>query len=329
MIEEVSDFLRRTIVLGLAAFAFSGGHAEETHNIPTIGEVWLGDPASVKVYDQAFRTALRSLGYVEGQNVRIVANYANGDAKQLPALIKELLASHADILLVSARAVRAAKEITRTVPIVCPSMGNPLKDGLVASLAQPGGNVTGLYAQANETQSKRLEFAIELIPGLKEIGVLFDASDPIVAGYADDLRILARKVGVTARMLGVQTPQAIRETAAAVDKNPPQALVVLNTPFTNMHREAIMRPLAHRLPVIGEGRDYAVAGAVLTYAPDFVEMVRRSATYVDRILKGADPGSLPIEQPEKFQLIVNVKAAKTHRLKVSESILLRADEIIR
>lgn len=152
----------------------------ENEKLPTIGEVWSGDASIAKPFDKAFRSGLRDLGYVEGKNVRILAACANGDVTRVRALVEEMVARRVDVLVVGARTLRIATDVTKTVPIVCPSMGDPLIDGLVASLAQPGGNVTGLYAQAHETQSKRLELAMEVVPGLKTLGVLFDASDPIV-----------------------------------------------------------------------------------------------------------------------------------------------------
>jgi putative ABC transport system substrate-binding protein len=164
---------------------------------------------------------------------------------------------------------------------------------------------------------------------LRQLGVLFDASDPIVTGYAKDFVVLAQTIGVHVRLWSVRNLDDIRTAVKAIQSSSPQVLVVLNTPLTAIHRDAIMRPTAHLIPVVGEGKDFAAAGAVITYAPNFYEMYRRSASYIDRILKGANAGDLPIEQPTRFELIVNLRSARVLRLAVPESIVLRADEVIR
>lgn len=277
----------------------------------------------------AFREGLRELGYVDGKNVTIIARYANGDVTQVPTVIDQLIALPVDIIVVSPKAVQVAKQKTTTIPIVCPDMGNPVRDGLVTSLAHPGGNLTGAYALDTETNAKRLELAIELVPALKNVGVMFDATDLSLVANAKALRTLAQRIGVSVRSLAVRDWNEIRSALSRIERDRVQALMIFDNPLTELHLDAIMKLVAHRLPVVSEGRDWARAGALLTYGADYHDMWKHSAIYVDKILKGAKPGDLPIEQPTRFDLMVNMRTAKVLDVTVPQSILLRADEIIR
>ena len=277
----------------------------------------------------AFREGLRELGYVDGKNVTIIARYANGDVTQVPTVIDQLIALPVDIIVVSPKAVQVAKQKTTTIPIVCPDMGNPVRDGLVTSLAHPGGNLTGAYALDTETNAKRLELAIELVPALKNVGVMFDATDLSLVANAKALRTLAQRIGVSVRSLAVRDWNEIRSALSRIERDRVQALMIFDNPLTELHLDAIMKLVAHRLPVVSEGRDWARAGALLTYGADYHDMWKRSAIFVHKILKGAKPGDLPIEQPTRFDLMVNMRTAKVLDITVPQSILLRADEIIR
>ena len=258
----------------------------------------------------AFREGLRELGYVDGKNVIIIARYANGDVTQVPTAIDQLIALPVDILVVSPKAVQVAKQKTTTIPIVCPDMGNPVRDGLVTSLAHPGGNLTGAYALDTETNAKRLELAIELVPVLKNVGVMFDSTDLSLVANAKALRTLAQRIGVSVRSLAVRDWNEIRSALSRIERDRMQALMIFDNPLTELHLDAIMKLVAHRLPVVSEGRDWARAGALLTYGADYHDMWKRSAIFVHKILKGAKPGDLPIEQPTRFDLMVNMRTAK-------------------
>jgi putative ABC transport system substrate-binding protein len=311
---------------GLAAF----GAPDETRKIPTIGQVWFTSPAAAgKSYDQAFREGLRTLGYVDGKNITIIPGAAEGNEEQLPIVVKKLIAIHVDVIVVSPKAVRAAIQATKTIPIVCPDMGNPVRDGLVASLSHPGGNLTGGYALDTETNAKRLELIAEVVPMAKDVGVLFDANDLSLLANANALSSLARRIGVRVRTLGVRNWREIQAALGAIDRGPLQALIVFDNPLTELHLAALMRLVAHRLPVVSEGKDWSKAGALLTYGVDYHDMWKDSAKFVDKILRGAKPSDIPIEQPTKFDLTVNLRTAKALGITIPESILLRADEIIK
>jgi putative ABC transport system substrate-binding protein len=303
--------------------------ADQVRKTPIVGEIWFSDPTTVRPWDVAFRDGLHELGYVDGKNMTIVMRYANGDVARLPALLSELIALPVDVLVVNSKVVKAATASTKTIPIVCPSMGDPVRDGLVASLQHPGGNLTGGYGLIVEMQSKLLELTAELVPNISRIDVVFDADDASDVADAEEFRRLARRVEITARTLGVRDLKGVHEALKTIDRDRAQALIVFDDPLTDLHREPIMRFAQRRLPVISDGKDWAKAGAVLTYAPNYYEMWRRGAVYVDKIIKGAKAGDLAIEQPTKLELVVNLKTAKALGITIPESILLRADEVIR
>ena len=309
--------------------ALGSAHGGESSKPPIIGEVWFVDPATSQPWDSVFQDGLRDLGYVEGKNITIIRRYANGDAAQLPALLKELIALPVDVLLVGSKTVKAATAATKTIPIVCPSMGDPVRDGLVASLQRPGGNLTGAYGLIVEMQSKLLELTTELVPNLQRVDVIFDADDASDNTDAEEFRALAHRVGVSVHTLGVRNLKDIRAALKTIERDRVQALIVFDDPLTDLHREPIMRHTQRRFPVISDGRDWAKSGAVLTYAPNYYEMWRRGAVYVDKIIKGAKAGDLAIEQPTKFELVVNLKTVKALGITIPESILVRADEVIR
>ena len=222
-----------------------------------------------------------------------------------------------------------ARQMTATIPIVCPDMGNPIRDGLVASLAHPGGNLTGAYALDAETNAKRLELIMETVPGIKALGVMFDGNDVSLVANSKALRSLAQSVGVKVRTFAVRDWNEIQAALGTIERDRLKALMIFDNPLTETHLEAIMRSAAHRVAVVSEGRDWARAGALITYGADYHDMWKHSAIYVDKILKGIKPGDLPIEQPTKFDLLVNMKTARALGIAVPESVLLRADEIIR
>jgi ABC-type uncharacterized transport system substrate-binding protein len=313
------------VVLIASGFAY----ADEARKLPRIGQVWFSNPSIAGPYDSAFRDGLRELGYVDGKNVTIVARYANSDVTQLPVLLDQLISLPVDVITVTPKAVQIARQKTTTIPIVCPDMGNPIRDGLVASLAHPGGNLTGGYALDTETNAKRLELMIEIAPGAKTLGVLFDGNDVSLVANANALRSLAQTVGASLHTFAVRDWSEIQAAFSAIERDRLQALMIFDNPLTEIHLEAIMRHAAHRLPVVSEGRDWARAGALLAYGADYHDMWKHGAVFVDRILKGAKPGDLPIEQPTKFDLLVNMRTAKALGIAIPQSILLRADEVIR
>ena len=318
----VQGFLITSVAMGPVLAS-----ADEARKLPTIGWAAPIDSATDVPYQTAFRNGLRDLGYVDGKNVSLIVRYGNGDPTKHRANIKELIALRVDILMTDApRAVEA----TTTIPIVSLVMNDPVKTGLVASLARPGGNLTGLSAQSYDIWPKQLELAKELVPNLRRVAFLFDTTDePHAVSYANEFSALARSAGMTVRTLPVGSLDDLRSALRTVHKERPQVLMVWTSPLIVQHRRTIIDSVAYRLPMISDARLLAETGAVLTYSVDWLDMFRRGAAYVDKILKGAKPADLPIQQPTQFKLVVNLKAAKALGLKVPESILVRADELIR
>jgi putative ABC transport system substrate-binding protein len=262
--------------------------------------------------------------------VTLIVRYSNGDPAKYREIIRELIALRVDVLFGQAREL---KEATTTIPIVSPTMdfGDPVRTGLVASLARPGGNLTGPSSQRHDIDPKLLQLTKELVPGLKRLCLLFDGRrERSLVDYANnEFRALARDVGVSVRTIPIRTLDDIRAVPRTIDRERPQAVMIWASPVTYQHRHTLIGPVAHRLPVIGDLHLLAEAGAVLSYSVDWLDMFRRSAAYVVKILKGAKPADLPIEQPTKFKVVVNLKTAKALGIKVPESILVRADELIR
>jgi putative tryptophan/tyrosine transport system substrate-binding protein len=302
--------------------------ANESRSLPSVGVAVPVDPTTDVPFRKAFADGLRERGYVDGKNITLIVRHSHGDREKYRALIRELIALRVDVLLGEAPALKAE---TKTIPIVSPVMSDPVRTGLVASLARPGGNVTGLSYQRYEIDPKLLELAKELVPRLRHVCLVFDDSrERDLSTHANStFRALAADLGVSVCMIPVRSLDDVLAVGNVIEKERPQAVMTWASPFMYQHREALMKSIAYRVPVIGDGRELAEVGAVLSYSVDFLDMFRRSAGYVDRILKGAKPGDLPIEQPTKFQLIVNLRTARALNLKVPESILVRAEEVIR
>ena len=314
------------VVALLLGLPLAGAGADRS--VPTIGLATPVDAATDAPYQQAFREGLRELGYVDGQNIRLLARYADGDPERLRKIIQELIALKVDLLFGDAPPLKAA---TSTIPIVSPTMSDPVKTGLVASLARPGGNLTGVSAQSFDVAPKQLELAKELIPTLRHVCILFDEhGDADMAAYVrTELPALARQAGISICPISVKNLDGIRAARQVIRKERPQALMLWTTSLMFQYRQTIVQSVAKETPVFGEGVGLATAGALFTYSVDARYLFRRSATYVDRILKGAKPGDLPIEQPTKFLFVINLKTAKRLGITVSDSMRFRADEVVR
>lgn len=318
----------RILLAALISFAAGAAQAKDDTHPPTVGQLFFTDRATAKPYDEAFRAGLRSLGYVEGRNITIFARYANGKHEQAMFFLRELIALPVDVLLVSPSVVGRAKEATSKLPIVCANMLDAVENGLVASLARPGGNLTGLTYQGVQSTTKRLELARDLVPGLKRVAVLFDPTfQP--QGYAERIRTAAGAARMTATLFEARNLEETQNAVAAIERLGPQALILNGSPIFTMHLRLIMDRLGQRLPIIASDAEYARAGAVAASSENTFEMYRRSATYVDRILKGIPPADLPVEQPAEFDFILNLKTTKALRMTVPESVMVRATEVIR
>jgi putative ABC transport system substrate-binding protein len=323
--------LRKILITGLVWMISSGiAGAEEAKKLPKIGQVFLTTPSSTKRVEDWLRNGLYELGYVDGKNIEVIPRYAQRDLSQLPRLFSELIALHVDVLFVSLDTLPAALQATRTIPIVCPVMGDPVRDGFATSLAHPGGNVTGGSALGMGTMSKRLQLAMELVPGLKRAGLLYDSNNPDYLASAEDARVLAENLGLSFHRYGIRSADELRSALARLDKDRLQAVIVWCTPLMLQQLQTILDHLSrNKIPVIGDCQNQLEAGAIVTYAADYMEMWKHSAVYVDRILKGAKPSDIPIEQATKFTLKVNLKSARDLGINIPDSILLQADEIIR
>lgn len=295
-----------------------------------IGFVWIQDEAATAPYHRGLVDGLRELGYIEGKNVTLLTRYANGDEARLPSLLDELIHVPVDVMVVSSRAIRPALKATTTIPIVCATMNDPVSEGLVTSLARPGRNLTGVSWQAPDTATKRLELALELRPKLTHLALLYDSNDKVAQRERDIVTTAARTSKIKVVTLDVHNLKDATSAFAAMGKDRPQALHLVQTAIITALRVQIAAlAIDARVPLISAERSMAEAGGVLTYGPKLAPILKRGAAYVDRILRGATPQDLPIEQASEFELVVNLRSAKAIGLSVPQSILSRADYVIR
>ena len=279
----------------------------------------------------AFRQGLRELGWIEGQNLVIEHRFAEGRAERFPDLAAALVRLRVDVIVTSSGepAILAAKRATTTTPIVMAISGDPVETGLVASLARPGGNVTGLTILATEVAGKRLELLKEAVPRASRVAVLWNAAYPGKAFELRETQAAARVLGVSLWPVEVREPNDLPGAFSAIARAGPDALITFADPLTNTERRRIVDfAVRNRLPMISAVRPFADEGGLMTYGPNIADMCRRAATYVDKILKGAKPADLPVEQPTKFDLVINLKTAKALGLTIPPSVLLRADRVI-
>ncbi len=278
-----------------------------------------------------FREGLRDLGYVEGRNILIEYRWAEGKYERFPALIAELIALKVDVIVTAGTpATLAVKKATTSVPLVMVAVGDPVGTGIVASLGRPGGNITGLTSIAQELEGKRLELLREVVPKLSHIAVLWNAASPVQVIQERETRAAAQVLGMKVLSLGVRTQEEIEDAFAAIVRERPGALLVLADRLFLHHRTRIMDfAVQHRLPGVHAYRELVEVGGLMSFGPSYAGMHRRAATYVDKILKGAKPADLPVEQPATFELVINLKTAKALGLTIPPSVLLRATEVIK
>jgi putative ABC transport system substrate-binding protein len=291
----------------------------------------LRPPASSDPLTEAFRQGLRDLGYVDGQNIRLEERFAEGQYEQLPALAADLVRLPVDVLATGgAPAIRAATQATATIPIVIALGDDPVEAGLVTSLARPGGNVTGLSNTAATFASKRLELLTEVVLGLSRMAIL---SSPERAGHAkqiDAIQAVAAKVGIRLDVLEVRSPQEFERAFATMVDHGVGAVNVLDDGLFYNERTGLAALAAQRrIPAIYGNRGFVEAGGLVSYGPNLPALFRRAAVYVDKILKGAKPADLPMEQPMTFELVINLKTAQALGLTIPPALLFQADEVIR
>jgi putative ABC transport system substrate-binding protein len=319
-------------VLMLLSFGISAAPpaagAQQPAKIPRIGLLRPGSPPDP--YVDAFRQGLRDLGYVEGQTIALEYRWAEGRSARLPLLAAELVQLKVDVIVTQGEVMtRPVKEATSTIPIVMATSGDPVGAGLVASLAHPGGNVTGLSSAAPDLAGKQLQLLKEAVPKVSRVSILYDPAIVANVLIVKEAQVAGRTLRLTVHPLEVRTPDELGPAFDAMTRGRAQALLALGDPFTMTHKRRILDLAAkRRLPVISQFRDFADGGGLMSYGPDRLDMFRRAATFVDKILKGRKPADLPVEQPTRFELLINMKTAKALRLTIPESFLIRADQVI-
>jgi putative ABC transport system substrate-binding protein len=305
--------------------------AQPAGKVPRLAYLSASSAASATWAVEAFRQGLRDLGYIEGTNILIEYRWADGRFERLPGLAAELARSKVDIIVAqNTVAALAAKNATSTIPIILVTVGDPVGSGLVASLACPGGNVTGLSLFSTLAISgKQLELLKEAFPTLSQVAVLANPANPPTADLLTQTERAARSLGLRLRVVQVREPKEFGDAFDAMKNERVPALLVIADPLVNDSRGRIVAFAAtNRLPVVYPYRTFVDAGGFMSYGVDNSDLSRRAATYVDRILKGAKPAELPIEQPTKFELVINLKTAKALGLTIPPSLLARADQVI-
>jgi putative ABC transport system substrate-binding protein len=324
---------RRTFigrVAGALLAASLAAEAQQAGTVPRIGLLSAFSPSDAAGWYEALRQGLRDLGWIEGKNIRIEYRYAEGHNDRLPDLAAELVRLNVDIIVTSVTTdTLPAKEATRTIPIVMASAADPVGMGIVASLARPGRNVTGLSQIAPELAGKRLELLKEIVPNLSRVGVMWNPGDRGSTVNWQELQLPARSLGIQLHSLETRSPTGFDQVFADASRLRVGALAILPDPLfaRNLRRIADLA-VKNRLPAIFHLREFVDSGGLVTYGPNRADMFRRAAVYVDKILKGAKPADLPIERPTKFELVINMKTAKALGLTIPQSLLLRADEVI-
>jgi putative ABC transport system substrate-binding protein len=319
------------LILSLLAMPLAAA-AQHAGQVPRIG--YLGSAAADSQCGQhlrdVFRQELRELGWVEGQNLAIEERWAAGRAERFPALAAELVSLSVDVLVGGGnQANQALRHATSTIPIVMAVSSDPVGVGLVASLARPGGNITGLSIQAAEVGGKRLELLKEAVPQASRVAVLWNTSEPGKAAEWHDTQVAAHALGVTLHSVEVQGPDNFDRAFTAITRMRPDALITFSDPLTLNHQRRIVDfATRHRLPLVSESKEFAAAGGLMTYGASLPALFRRAAYYVDRILKGVKPADLPVEQPTKFELVLNRKTAQGLGITFPPTLLILADEVI-
>jgi len=330
-----SVFQLRVLLSGLCALLLALGfpaEAQQLKKVHRMGVLRSVSPATTaKGLAEAFEQGLRELGWVDGQNIAINYRYAEGKFGRLPGFASEMVRLPADIIFAGDfNAAFAAKQATTTIPIVFVTLGDPVAGGLVASLARPEGNLTGLAGLGPELSGKRLELLTQVVSGLARVAFLIDPSNMGSAPTLRQTEIAAQSLGVQLQVFKMTEPNQLEDVFLAIRRSRANALMVNSDPTLANQRPRILGLVAKaRLPTIYVETGWVPAGGLMSYAPNLSDQYRRAATHVDKILKGAKPADLPVEQPTKFELIINLKAAKQIDLTIPASVLARADKVIR
>ncbi|MGH7323575.1 MAG: ABC transporter substrate-binding protein [Candidatus Rokuibacteriota bacterium] len=319
------------VILALALLAAPlAAQAQQTEKLHRVGFLGNSTAALEAHLVGSFREGLRDLGYVEGRNVLIEYRWAEGKYERFPVLIAELIAQKVDVIVTAGTpAALAFKKATTSVPLVMVAVGDPVGTGLVPSLSQPGGNITGVTSISTEMDGKRLELLREVVPNVSHVAVLWNAGSPVQALAEQQVQAAGRVLRMKVLSLGVRTEEEIENAFAVMVRERPDSLLVLTDRLLLHHRVRIMAFAAQqRLPGVHGYREMVEAGGLMSFGPNYADMHRRAAYFVDRILKGVKPGDLPVERPATFDMLINLKAAKALGLMIPPSVLLRATEVI-
>ncbi len=325
---------RRTFVGAVAGTLLTSplaGEAQQTGKVPLIGYLGQNSAVSGKHQLAAFREGLRERGWVEGQNIVIESRFADGKVDQVPALVAELIRLKVDVIVTGSSGTSwAAKNATQSIPIVMAASANALGEGLVASLAHPGGNITGMtFISGPEIAGKQLQLLKEVAPSASRVAVLANPTNRAHAGFASEVKVAARSFGAQLQIVEASNPDQLDSAFAAMTKEHAAALLVLTDSMFLGQRQRIANLAAKsRIPALFSQREFVDEGGLISYGPSLVEMFRRAAIPVDKILRGAKPGDIPVEQPTKFEVVINLKTAKALGLALSQSLLLQANEVI-
>ena len=318
-------------LVGAAAAWPLAARAQQVGKTPKIGYLGVSSPSLEPHYVEAFRQKLRELGHVEGKNIAIEYRWAEGQDDRLPNLASELVRLKPDVIVTTGTpGAVAAMQATKTIPIVMASSADPVGSGLVASLARPGGNVTGFTILGPELEGKRLELLKQAVPGLSRLAVLWNPSNPGIVSYFETVKNAGRALQISlGPVVEVRRSDELDSAFTAIASARPHALVVIADRFLLSHRKQIVEFAAvKRLPTMYPYREYVDAGELMSYAPSNIELFLGTAIYVDKILKGAKPGDLPIQEPTKFELVINLKTAKALGLDVPLHLQQLANEMI-
>ena len=329
--------MKRIIVFWLLATVLvtivSVAQAQQPKKVPLIGYLLTtSNPTIVGPNIEIFRQALRDLGYIEGKNIHVEYRYIEGQQDRVPSLIAELVQLKVDVLIVATlTSIRAAKQATTTIPVVMVTSGDPVATGIVDSLARPGGNITGLTRLTRELNGKRIELLKEAVPGVARVGVLWDPRGPGPAIAFKEYEAAARSLKIKLQSLEVRDANPDFEGAfKAAITGRASALIEISSSVFNRHARRIADlAIKNRLPSMCEGSEFVKAGCLMSYSSSNAEIFRRLAVYVDKILKGTKPADLPVEQPMKFEFVINLKTAKQIGLTIPQWTLMKADKVIR
>ena len=304
--------------------------AQEPLRVWRVGVLWFTSPTVSAPFFAALRAGLRERGYHEGRNIVLEQRFAERNPDRYPELAADLVRMKVDVIVAgNLESAKAAQQATTDIPIVLTAGGDPVRAGLVRSLSRPGGNVTGMSEVVPDLAPKLVQLLRETVPKLSRVAVIWDPNNPSHTGTQDEMRQATRTLGVSLRSVLVTRPSEFATVFASLEQERPDGLIVYVTPITQGHRgEIVAFAASHGLPSMYSAREFVVAGGLMSYGPNHPDLFRRAAEYVDRLIRGARPADLPIEQPSKFELAVNLKTARALGLTIPPSLLQRADQVI-